>query len=92
MGIMDIYSITTQEVLDRISRHCPEALSAYLQCLNREKDGDIYFSKTLVEVDMSENFRSFRNNIKKLARENLLQWHPFDDGISITMAELDVDE
>ena len=90
---MDIGTITSQEILDRISRHCPEALSAYLQCINRaDQEGVIFFSKHLVEVEMSEEWRSFRNNIKKLARENLLEWHPFDNGISVTLADLHEDE
>lgn len=90
---MDIYAITSQEVLDQISRHCPEALSAYLNCVNRADDqGMIFFSKQQVDVDMSENWRSFRNNIKKLARENLLEWHPFDDGISVTLADYHANE
>ena len=86
---MDLYAITTQEVLDRISRHCPDALSVYLHCINRaDNDGSVYFSRTRVEVDMSEVWHSFRNKIKKLARENLLEWHPLDDGISVTLADL----
>lgn len=93
MEIMDLYALTTQEVLERISRHCPEALSVYLQCLNRVDDsGVIFFSKNQVEIDMSEDFRTFRNNIKKLARENLLMWSPIDNGISITLAEIDADD
>jgi len=85
---MDLYSITTQEVLERISRHCPEALSSYLQCLNRaDENGMIFFSKELVEIDMSENWSPFRNNIKKLARENLISWQPFNNGISVTIME-----
>jgi hypothetical protein len=93
MEIMDIYSITTQEILERISRHCPEALSAYIQCLNRADDkGVIFFSRSLIEIDMSEDFRSFRNNIKKLARENLLEWLPIDNGISVTLGAIDEDE
>jgi hypothetical protein len=90
---MDIHAITTQEVLERISRHCPEALSTYFQCINRAgKDGLVFFTKDLVEVDLSENWRPFQNNIKKLARENLLEWHPFDKGISVTLAEIHDDE
>lgn len=92
-GIMDIHTITTQEILERISRHCPEALSAYLQCINRaDADGHLHFTRELVEIDMSEDFRSFRNNIKKLARENLLEWSPLDNGISITLVNFDEDE
>lgn len=93
MRTMDIYAVTSQEVLDRISRHCPEALSAYLQCINRaNKEGTIFFSKDLVEIDMSDEWRPFKNNIKKLARENLLEWHPFNGGLSVTLADLHADE
>lgn len=89
---MDIYAVTSQEVLDRISRHCPDALSAYLQCINRaSEEGTIFFSRDLVEVDMSENWHPFKGKLKKLARENLLEWHPFDDGISVTLADLNAD-
>jgi hypothetical protein len=93
MRIMDLYAVTSQEVLDKISRHCPESLSAYLQCINRaDKEGNVFFSRDLVEITMSEEFRPFRNNIKKLARENLLEWHPFNDGISVTLADMHADE
>lgn len=84
---MNFFSLTSQETLDRISRHCPEALSTYLQCLNKaDSDGTFFFSRHHIEVEMSEDIRSFRQNVKKLARENLLEWHPFDSGISITLA------
>ncbi len=86
---MNIYTVTSQEVLERISRHCPEALSTYLQCINRsDKEGTVLFSRDKVDVEMSENWRSFRNNIKKLARENLLSWHPFDKGIAVNLMDI----
>jgi hypothetical protein len=86
---MDIYTITSQEVLERISRHCPEALSVYFQCINRaDPSGTVFFSHDLVEINMSEEWLPFKKNIKKLARENLLEWHPFNDGISVTLAYL----
>lgn len=84
---MDIHTITSQEILDRISRHCPEALSAYFQCINRaDHEGSVYFSREMVEIDMSERWTPFRNKIKKLALENLLEWHPFNSGIHVTLA------
>jgi len=90
---MDLYAITSQEILDRISRHCPEALSVYLQCINRaDAEGNVFFSKDLVEIDMSEKWAKFKNRIKKLALENLLEWMPFNEGISITLAAQDEDE
>ncbi len=89
---MNIYALITQEVLERISRHCPDALSAYLQCINRsDEKRSVFFSRDMVEVDMSEEWRSFRTKIKKLARENLLEWHPFNDGIAVTLADTEHD-
>lgn len=90
---MDIYAIITQEILERISRHCPEALSVYIQCINRaDNEGKVFFSHVCVDIDMSEEWRSFRNNIKKLARENLLEWHPINNGIHVTLADVHEDE
>ncbi len=90
---MDLYAITSQEVLERISRHCPEALSAYLQCINRANaEGNIFFTKSTVEIDMSEGWTKFRNHIKKLALENLLIWQPFNGGIHVALAEINEDE
>lgn len=90
---MDIYAITSQEVLEKISRHCPKALSAYLQCVNRANDeGMVLFTRQSVEIDMSEEWADFKKKIKCLARENLLEWHPFDRGISVTLADLHEDE
>jgi len=88
---MDIFTITTQEILERISRHCPEALSTYLQCINRaDREGNIHFTKQMVDVDLSESWRGFRNNIKKLSRENLLMWSPLDNGISVSLVDSEV--
>jgi hypothetical protein len=90
---MDLYNITSQEVLERISRHCPDSLGAYLHCLNRaDKLGNIFFSKMMVETDMSESWTKFRNRIKKLGREDLLKWCRFNNGISVTLANLDENE
>jgi hypothetical protein len=91
--IMDLYAITSQEVLERISRHCPESLSVYLHCINRaDSEGSIFLTPDNVKIDMSESWTKFKNQIKKLALENLLEWHPFDNGIAITLAALDEDE
>lgn len=90
---MDLYAISSQEVLERISRHCPQALSIYLQCINRaDKDGLIMFSKPMVEIDMSETWTRFKNRIKCLAKENLLAWQPFNGGIAVNLAVLDENE
>lgn len=90
---MDFYTISSQEVLDRISRHCPEALSIYLQCINRaNENGAIFFTKAMVDQDMSESWTKFRTKIKLLALENLLEWHYLDGGILVNLAVLDEDE
>ena len=90
---MDISNVEDQEVIERIARHCPEAMIVYIQCINRCDDkGSVFFSEDEVSIDMSEDWDQFRRSIKKLALENLLEWHPFDDGISITLADFPVEE
>jgi hypothetical protein len=87
---MDLYAITSQQVLDQISRHCPDAISAYLQCINRaDSFGSVYFSREMVRNDLNLGWAKFCNQIKKLALENLLEWHHFDEGISVTLAAFD---
>jgi len=89
---MDLYAITSQQVLDRVSRHCPEALSLYLQCINRaDKDGKVYFSRVDIECEMSETWTKFKNRMKMLAKEDLLEWHFRGIGIQVTLAALDDD-
>ncbi len=90
---MDLDLVTSQEILERISRHCPEALCTYFHCINRvNSKRKFLFTKSLVEIDMSLGWAKFRNHIKKLALENLLEWHPFNGGISITLAEINENE
>lgn len=85
---MDIYCLMTQETLDLIARHCPDAMSTYIQCANRADDnGTSFFYKDLVEIDMSGKWSIFKSQIKKLALENLLEWHPHENGISVTLAD-----
>lgn len=85
---MDIHALTSAHTLDRIARHCPEAMTTYLHCLHHtDTDGKYHFTKAQVEIDMSEDWRKFKNHLKKLCRENLLEWHPIDEGISIGLIE-----
>jgi hypothetical protein len=87
---MEINTSLSYEVLERIARHCPEALCTYLHCINRANEqGSVTFSREMVEVSMSEKWTKFCNQIKKLALENLLEWHPFNGGIAVTMADDD---
>ena len=86
---MDIFNITTQEILDRISRHCPQALSTYLHCINRANEcGEFTFSRSMIVNDMSDTYTKFRNNLKHLALENVLEWHQTAKGLRIILADL----
>jgi hypothetical protein len=90
---MKLYAVTSQEVLERVSKHCPEALSTYIHCLNRaDEKGQILFTRELVEQVMSESWTKIRNNLKKLALENLLEWHMFNNGFAVTLASLEDEE
>ena len=88
---MDLFALTHQEVLDRIARHCPRAMATYLQCINLSKNNPrkpITFTRYHIEREMYENFTMFKNNLKKLALENLLEWQLLDNTIFITMADI----
>lgn len=86
---MNHYKLTYQEIIERISRHCPDALSTYLQCTNRaDQKGAVFFSKDMVRNDMSYSWTKFINQIKKLALENLLEWHPLDGGVAVTLGDI----
>lgn len=90
---MDYNCVAIQEILERVSRHCPESLSTFLQIANRaDKNGNVFFSEKMVDEDLSEEWTAFRRNIKKLSLENILEWHAFNDGISVTLLTLDEDE
>ncbi len=41
---------------------------------------------------MSEGWVKFKNNLKKLARDNFLMWYPFNDGIAVALMDVDENE
>lgn len=86
---MDI-PIELQYTLSKIGDHCPAAMTTFLHCLNRaDETGSVRFTKEQIENDISESYTKFRNNIKALAREDLLEWHKMPvDGISVTLADM----
>lgn len=89
---MSLHESLSEQVLESISRHCPEALSTYLHCINRAtSDRKVNFSRKLVEEEMSEGWTKFRNNLKKLAVEDLLEWHSTENGLTVILAEEDED-
>lgn len=88
--MFDLNTPEAREILERISLHCPEALHVYLHCVNRvSKAGPLYFSKKTIQEDMSYSWTKFVGATKKLAQENILEWHFFDQGICITLAPLE---
>jgi len=86
---MDFCAIASQQALDTISRHCPQALSTYLMLLPRaNSDGEVFLSKIEIDKDLSEEWHKFRRSIKSLAREGYLEWHEINNGIKIILAKL----
>lgn len=90
---MDHYAIVQQSTLDAIARHCPRALYTYTTLMGRADDGGaLKLSREQITHDMSESYARFRNNVKSLALEGLLEWHESPTGISIQLVLPDVDE
>ncbi len=84
---MDFYVFASQETLERHSRHCPRAISTYIVCLNfQDKEGDIFLPKEDISEKLSCSYTKFKNDLKSLARENLLAWREVKDGLKISIA------
>lgn len=81
------------EIIDQIGRHCPRAISTFAICLGRmdENSKAIFHRREIVE-DLSESFTKFRNDLKALNREGLLEWHQMESFLHVTVAEFDVPE
>jgi hypothetical protein len=89
---LDIQTITTLQTLDRIARSCPRALSTFVHLLCRvNNEGKVSFRKEQIINDLSESYAKFRNDIRSLARENLLEWHQKGTSLHVTLALPDVD-
>lgn len=84
---MDFYCYTSQETLERLSRHCPRAISTYIVCLNhQDEDGELYLPKLDINEKLSCSYTKFKNDLKSLARENVLAWREVDKGVRISVA------
>lgn len=80
------------EILDQIGRHCPRSMSLYALCLGRMDDeGNVMFSKKEIRDDLSDSYCKFRNDLKALAREGLLEWHEMGDNLHVTIGDNDGD-
>jgi len=84
---MDNYLFTSQETLEKLSRNCPRAISTYITCLNKQSEkGELFLPKSEITHQLSESYTVFKNNLKSLARENLLVWEEEDGGLFINIA------
>lgn len=84
---MDLSTITTYQILDQIARNCPRALSVFIHLLSRaDSKGIVRLEKRQITNDLSESFAKFRNDLRALARENLLEWHQMGDYLHITLS------
>lgn len=81
------------EVIDQIGRHCPRAISTFAICMGRiDGESKAILHRREITEDLSESFCKFRNDLKALAREGLLEWHQMDQFLHVTIAEFDVPE
>lgn len=84
---MDLYTITTHQTLDRIARNCPRALCAFIHLMTRaDNEGNVSLQKQQITDDLSESFAKFRNDLRALAREELLEWHQMGNHLHVTLA------
>lgn len=85
--LLDLYTITTHQTLDRIARNCPRALCTFIHVLTRaDQEGIAVLEKKQIVEDLSESFAKFRNDLRSLAREDLLEWRQIGSYLHITLA------
>lgn len=78
------------DILDKIARHCPRALSTYLLCVKmRNSEGLCVLTQDNIKCDFGESATIFRNNLNHLKREGLLEWYPINKRYHIKLLETD---
>lgn len=76
------------DILEQIGRHCPRAMSIYALCLARADENlSLIFTKEEIRNDLSESYCKFRNDLKALAREGLLEWHEMNGKLHIILGD-----
>lgn len=84
---MDLAAITTYQTLGRIARTCPRSLTTYIHLLCRaDQEDKVVLEKKQITDDLSESFAKFRNDLRALAREDLLEWHQMGNFLHVVLA------
>ncbi len=80
-----------ESTLFQIAENCPRSFAAYLMCY-QNADHDLYanLTKQIVEKEKSMSWTKFRNDVKALARQGLLEWHENKGAIEVTLAAYDI--
>lgn len=77
-------------ILDQIGRHCPRAMATFAMCAARANENNkIIFTKEQITDDLSESYTKFKNDLKALAKEGILEWHEKQGHIVITIGDLE---
>lgn len=80
------YSLTHQEVLEIITRWCPDSLTTYLACIDRSDDaGYAVFTPVLLRRELFTDVPVFTKHVRNLARQDLLKWYEIDDGVLVKL-------
>jgi uncharacterized protein YfaT (DUF1175 family) len=82
----------SQTALLLISENCSRALSTYLIChKHSDQDHFLQVTKDQINIDESLSWTKFKNDLKALSRQGLLEWiDQDDDTINITLSEWDL--
>ena len=83
---MSNFLLTSYHTLDTIARHCPTALSTYIVCVGRSNDvGQVTLKKYQIVDEIGDSWAKFNNNLRRLYREGVLEYHRMDDMLQITL-------
>ena len=90
MDHMHFFACPPLEYLLFAAKHCPSAVYTYIN-LWRTQDSEhrIFCTRNLIRDEESESWTCFVNNLRKLAKQDLLEWKFSKDenSVVILMAE-----
>ena len=90
---MDKIEAVDFETLDRISRHCPQALTTYLSCvLHSRGEQQTTIDRQYVEDIFLISWTKFKNHLRALTAEMVIHHHVLGDSALVHIVDHDPED
>ena len=75
-------------ILDQIARHCPRAMGTYALCLSQMNENNTFvLTRNQIINDLSESYTKFKNDLRSLSKEGVLEWHSNGDYLTVIIGD-----